>query len=191
VKIAVPMAAACFAALAAVAVFAQSDATPFGKIPKARVRTFVSPVANIKVEYPASGDWTLLPGPTGTVLALAEYKKGEALVVIERVPLTEPLAADELAPVADREARLVKEREAAATGFSQQVLDADKRKVIVVRYTRAGNYGPEQVVLYAVPQGTALYRVTCMVAAAQIAKYLPLFGHIAASIEPALPPKPK
>jgi hypothetical protein len=189
VKHAVAIAVACLAAT--VAVGAQSDATPFGKVPKARVRTFVSPVANIKVEYPASGDWTLLPGPVGMVLALAEYKKGEAFVVIERVALTEPLAADELASVADREARLVKEREASATDFSQQVLDADKRKIIVVRYTRSGNHGPEQVVLYAVPQGTALYRVTCMVTAAQVAKYLPLFGHIAASIEPAMPSKPR
>ena len=185
----VALAAVCLAA--AVSAGAQSDATPFGKVPKARVRTFISPVANIKVEYPATGDWTLLPGPTGMVLSLAEFKKGEAFVVIERVALTEPLAADELASVADREARLVKEREAGATGFSQQVIDADKRKVIVVRYTRGGNLGPEQVVLYAVPQGTSLYRVTCMVTAGQVAKYLPLFGHIAASIEPALPQKPK
>jgi hypothetical protein len=183
------MAAMGLAALAAVAVSAQADATPFGKLPRARVRTFISPVANIKVEYPSSGNWTLLPGPTGTVLALAEYRKGEALVVIERVALTEPLAADELAPVADREARLVKEREAGATDFTQQVVDADKRRIIVVRYTRAGNHGPEQVVLYGVPQGTSLYRVTCTVAAAQAAKYLPVFGHIAASIEPAAPPK--
>lgn len=162
---------------------------PFGKVPKSKVRTFVSPIGSFKIEYPASGNWAVLPGPPGSVVALGEYKKGEALVVVERVTLTEALASDEMAQVADREARIVKEREPGAAGLSQRVLDADTRKVIVLEYTRSGIQGPERVVQYVIPQGAALYRVVCMVVASQEAKYAPLFGHIAASIEPA-PPKP-
>ncbi len=156
---ALSLACVCAAGLAISFVSAQTKTeapTPFGKVPKAKVRTFVSQVGGFKLEYPGSGDWTVLPGPTGSVLALGEYKKGEALVVIERVTLTEALAPDELAPAADREARIVKEREPGATSLSQQVLDADKRKVIVVQYTRAGMQGPESVVPVRRPAGGAV-----------------------------------
>lgn len=170
---------------------AQSKPPPFGKIPKAKVRTVVSAGAVFQLEYPSSGNWTVLPGPPGSALVLGESKKGEALVVIERVTLTEALAPDELPTVADREARIVKEREPQARDVSHQLLDADKRKVIVVQYTRPGLQGPEQVVHYAVPQETALYRVTCTVVTAQAEKYTQWFGHIAASIQPAIPAKPK
>jgi hypothetical protein len=163
---------------------------PFGRVAKLRMTKFVSPVGNFQVEYPR-GDWTLLSGPAGAVLAIAEYKKGEALVVIERLTLTEALSSDDMPPLADRETRRIKEREPGAGDLTQQVREADQRRIIILEYTRLGIQGPERVVQYIIPQGNALYRVVCTVVASQAAKYAPMFGHIAASIEPAPPSAPK
>lgn len=173
--------------LASAHVLAQTPA-PFGRVTKPKFQKLVSPVGSFELEFPNSRDWTILPGPAGAVLVIAESRRGDALVVIERLRLRAALAPDEMATAADREAGAVKTREPEATDLRQQVLEIEKRHAIVVQYGRTGIKGREQVVHYAIPIGEVLYRVICIALDKEAPKYAPIFGHIAASIQPSAVP---
>jgi len=167
-----------------------ADAVPFALVTRPRFKTFLSPIGNFQVQYPDS-DWTVLSGVGDATLTLVENRSGSAFVLVERVALRTAFAPEAIPALAQQEAATIKQRNAAATNIRHQVLEADKRHVVVVQYSRTGVKGPEQVVHYAAPIGETMYRVTCVVVEKEYARYAPIFGHIAASVQPAATPVTK
>jgi len=188
-----------FAIAAAVAVVSAQTPAPaqapapaevaFARLTRPKFKAFISPIGNFQVDYPDSRDWTVLPGAGEAVLMIVENKTGSAFALVERVALRGgAFTPQEMPAAAEREAATVKQRHPAASGVRHQVLQVDKRQVIVVQYTRTGVKGPEQIVHYAVPIGETLYRITCTIVDTEYARYAPIFGHIAASVQPAATP---
>lgn len=160
-------------------------AVQFGRVEKLRFKSLVSPIGSFEVEYPNNSDWVVLPGPTGAVLELAEHRRRDASIVIERQSLRMALTEPELDIAASREAAAVRTREADTADLNHRVLHADQRYILIVEYTRPGIYGRERVVHYGVLQGAVMYRVICRATETTFAKYAAIFGHVAASIRPA------
>lgn len=158
------------------------SAPAYGRIAKPKFRPFVSPVGGVAFEYPAGNDWKLLPGQADVLAILAETKKGEAAVVLERSSLRGALLPDEMAVAAEAEVSTIRARQPDATDLQQRVMDTDNRQIIVVQYRRPGIAGREQVIQYVFPIGTTMFRLICSTGDAQFAKYANIFGHIAASL---------
>ena len=136
--------------------------------------------APLQVDLPKS-DWMVLPTSGSLVLAAAS-RKGDAVVLIERSSLRQPLDPGDITELfAQIEAEAIKERQPKASGFESKVLDAGSRRLVAVQYGRPGVLGSERVRQYSVPVGTDLYRLTCVSSAARFAVYDPIFSHIAAS----------
>jgi hypothetical protein len=126
-------------------------------------------------------DWNVLPS-SGSVLLILASKKGDAVVLVERTSLAQPLEPADITDLfAQIETDAIKERQPKATDVQSKVLDAGDRRLVAVQYGRSGVLGSERVRQYSVPVGKSLYRVTCISSVAQFAAYDPVFSHIAAS----------
>jgi hypothetical protein len=136
--------------------------------------------APVQLDVPKK-DWSVLPS-SGSVLLILASKKGDAIVLVERTGLLQPLQPADITDLfAQIETDAIKEQQPKATEFQSKVLDSGERRMVAVQYSRPGVLGAERVRQYSMPVGTQLYRVTCISSAAQFAAYDPVFAHIAAS----------
>lgn len=161
------------------------ESAPYGRVARPKFKKVSSAVQHLVFEYPDSKDWKVLPGQAHVMAIVAETKNGEASIVLERTALREALTDDDLPTARDSEADTIRESQPNATQLRQQVIKVENRQVIVVQYVKPGISGEEQVVHYAFPIGSAMYRVICSSPVKEFAKYAPIFGHVAASLQVA------
>jgi glucose/arabinose dehydrogenase len=136
--------------------------------------------AAVQLDLPKK-DWMALPS-SGSVLLVIASRKGDAVVLVERSSLQQPLQAEDITDLfAQIETDAIKERQPKAADFQSRVLDSGERRLVAVQYARPGVLGAEKVRQYSIPVGKQLYRVTCISSAAQFAAYDPVFAHVAAS----------
>jgi glucose/arabinose dehydrogenase len=136
--------------------------------------------ASVQLDLPKK-DWMVLPS-SGSVLLVIASRKGDAVVLVERSSLQQPLQAADITDLfAQIETDDIKERQPKSADFQSKVLDSGDRRLVAVQYTRPGVLGAEKVRQYSIPVGKQLYRVTCISRAAQFAAYDPVFAHVAAS----------
>lgn len=136
--------------------------------------------APLQMDVPRK-DWMVLPS-SGSLLLVLAARKGDAVVLVERSALRQPLEAADITDLfAQIEVDAIKERQPKAADFQSKVLDAGDRRLVAVQYARPGVLGNEKVRQYSWPIGKQLYRMTCISSAAQFAGYDAVFSHIAAS----------
>jgi hypothetical protein len=177
--VAATLAAAASAAPTAQAAAARNDPW-LTKSPKLQVQPQHAADAPVQLDLPKK-DWSVLPS-SGSVLLIFASKKGDAVVLVERTTLSQPLEPGDITDLfAQIETDAIKERQPKAADFQSKVLDAGDRRRVAVQYARPGVLGREKVRQYSVPVGKILYRVTCISSAAQFAAYDPVFAHVAAS----------
>jgi len=139
-----------------------------------------APEAPVQLDLPKK-DWSVLPS-SGSVLLIIASKRGDAIVLVERTSLLQPLEPADITDLfAQIETDAIKERAPKASEFQSKVLDSGERRMVAVQYSRPGVLGAERVRQYSMPVGKQLYRVTCISSAARFAAYDPVFAHIAAS----------
>jgi hypothetical protein len=151
-----------------------------------RARDFEAPkmpLGGFTIELPK--DWQLIPGFNTFLLIAAEKTRNNqpvASIVLERWQLADSLEVNQA--MADYLlAEYLKKREPTVQKFDQEVKDVGGRKFVLTRYSRAGLSGQDGVVDYSIPIGSVLYRVTGIAPAAEIAKYQPIFAHVAFSLK--------
>ena len=119
--------------------------------------------------------------PPLPVVSLTQRKR-EASIVIEMTKLHQPLANEDITDLFSQlEIDSVKARHPLATDVQAKLVEAGGRRLAILTYGRNGMEGPERVRQYSIPYGADLYRVTCFAAAAQFARYEPVFAHVAAT----------
>jgi hypothetical protein len=170
---------------------AQTVAPPaageYGRAPKLEVQQYDN--RQIRFEYPKK-DWEVIPRPSTTVIPGASapvvsvvQRKRDAAVVVEQTKLHQPLALDDITDLFSQlEADSVRERQPQATDLRAKLVDVGgNRRLVILTYGRPGVGGPERVRQYSIPAGADLFRLTCVAAAAQFARYEAVFAHVAAS----------
>lgn len=171
---------------------AQAPAAPapgeYGRAMKLDTQVFESANKQIRLEYPKR-DWeivprasaTMIPGVTSPIVSLV-HRRREAAVVIEQTKLHQPLALDDITDLFSQlEVDSVRERQPQASDVKAKLVEAGGRRFVIVTYARQGVGGPERVRQYSIPAGADLFRLTCVAAASQFARYEPIFAHVAAS----------
>lgn len=181
--------AAAVALLVAVPALAQAPAAkPAGTDPwygrNARILTQpIKPTdGGFQIEWPKK-DWMVLPsiGPLALVLA---SKKGDALIVVERSTLRQPLDPSDITDLfAQLEGDAIKEKQK-PLDLQARVIDGGDHRLVAVQYQRNGALGVERVRQYSVPAGRQLYRLICISAGTQFLAYDTLFAHVAATFAP-------
>jgi hypothetical protein len=152
----------------------------FTKTAKVAFQPLKAADAPVTIDVPKK-DWMALPSG-GSVLLVAASRKGDAILLVERAALSQPLLSADITDLfAQIESDAIKEQQPRATEFQAKVLDAGERRLVAVQYTRPGVLGTERVRQYSLPLGKQLYRVTCVSSAARFAAYDPVFAHMAAS----------
>jgi hypothetical protein len=138
---------------------------------------FRDPAGRFSLEFPK--DWQVNAG-VGDVLVTFSQKKNEAALVVERFHLNLAPTAEKIDELfAQIEEDTLKERQPQAIAVSHRIADGNGRRFIVIDYTRPGLTRPlERARQYSLPIGQDLYRLICSAAAAQFAKYDPLFAHV-------------
>jgi len=138
-----------------------------------------------QVEWPKK-DWMLMPA-AGSLSLVVVSKKGDALVVVERTALNQPLEPADITDLfAQLESDAIKERQPSAAELQSKVIDSGEQRLVAVQYSRPGMTGPERVRQYSLPVGKQLFRLTCVSAAGRFAAYEPVFAHMAATFVAAV-----
>jgi len=177
------VASLCAFAVASALGIQVQDSALYGRVARPKFKKVSSAAQHLVFEYPDSKDWRILPGQAQVLAIVAETKNGDASIVLERTALREALTDEDLPTARDSEADTIRENQPNATQLRQQVMKVENRQFIVVQYVRPGINGEEQVVHYAFPIGSAIYRVICSSPVKEFAKYAPIFGHVAASLQ--------
>jgi hypothetical protein len=132
-----------------------------------------------QMEWPKK-DWMMLPS-AGSLSLVMTTKKGDALVVVERTALRQPLEPSDITELfAQLESDAIKEK-GQVLDVQARVIDDGARRLVAVQFQRNGLLGAERVRQYSLPAGKNLYRLICISTAAQFLSYDPLFSHMAAS----------
>lgn len=157
----------------------------YGKTTRTQFQPLALAGSGFQMEWPRK-DWMLLPA-AGSLSAVVATKKGDAMVVVERTELRQPLEPSDITELfAQLESEAIKEKQK-VLDVQARVIDAGERKLVAVQYQRTGALGAERVRQYSVPVGKQLYRVTCISSAARFLSYDPLFAHMAASFVATAP----
>jgi len=152
----------------------------FVRTTRGSFQTLRGPDARFSMEYP-SKDWLVVPSGGAAAVILAQ-KKGDAAVVVERAPLRQELAPEEITDLfAQLETDVVRERQPKAADFQSRVIDAPGRRLVVLQYVRPGVAGPERVRQYSIPVGKQLYRLTFAAPVGQFPSFDVVFSHMAAA----------
>ena len=160
----------------------------YGRAAKLEVQVFESANRQIRFEYPRK-DWevvprittVIIPGATSPLVSLVQRRR-EAAVVVEQTKLHQPLALDDITDLFSQlEADSVRERQPLASDVKAKLVDAGGRRFVIVTYGRQGVSGPERIRQYSIPAGADLFRLTCVAAVSQFARYEQVFAHVAAS----------
>ena len=159
----------------------------YGRAPKLEVQQFDN--RQIRFEYPKK-DWEIvprataavMPGATAPIVSLVQRKR-QAAVVVEQTKLHQPLAVDDITDLFSQlEADSIRERQPQATDVRSKLVDVGGgKRLVILTYGRPGVGGAERVRQYSIPAGADLFRLTCVAATAQFARYEAVFAHVAAS----------
>jgi hypothetical protein len=175
--------------LAAAPVFGQADKPAgtdpwYGKNARVQTQPVKPPEGGFRIEGPKK-DWMILPSAGSLSLVLAS-KKGDALIVVERTTLRQPLEPSDITDLfAQLESDAIKEKQK-TLDVQARVIDGGERRLVAVQYQRTGALGAERVRQYSVPAGKQLYRLICISSAAQFLGYDTLFAHVAATFVPTV-----
>lgn len=151
----------------------------YGRTTKVQFQPIKNADPAFQMEWPRK-DWMLLPS-AGSLSLVVASKKGDALVVVERTTLRQPLEQSDITDLfAQLESDAIKEKQK-AIDVQARVIDGGSQRLVAVQYQRTGALGAERVRQYSVPVGKSLYRLTCISSAAQFLSYDPVFAHMAAS----------
>lgn len=151
----------------------------YGRTTKAQFQPVKALDGGFQMDWPKK-DWMLLPSAGSLALVVAS-RKGDAMVVVERSVLRQPLEPSDITDLfAQLESDSIREKQK-VLDVQSRVIEVGDRKLVAVQYQRTGALGAERVRQYSVPAGTNLYRVVCISSAAQFLAYDPLFAHMAAS----------
>jgi hypothetical protein len=121
-------------------------------------QTYKDPSGRFTIEYPAK-DWKIVPA-SGSALALFTQKDGDASVLIDytRLPVAlEPAEIGEL--FKDLEVQFLRERQPDAKDVNAVLDNANGGARVVLKFSRTGVHGVEEVLQYSIPRGSDLYRV--------------------------------
>jgi hypothetical protein len=133
-------------------------------------------------------EWQLVPGHSGTVFTIAEKTKRPRLgaaITLEHIRLQAPVDPSIFPTLAAELLKDVQARDSSGTAFSQQVINAEGRSLILIQYDRPGlSSGQDHVVQYSIPQGTTMYHLFCIAPRDEIEKYRGIFAYTAASFAP-------
>ncbi len=160
----------------------------YGRAAKLESVVFESANKQIRFEYPKR-DWeivpragaAMIPGATSPIVSLVQRKR-EAAVVVEQTKLHQPLALDDITDLLSQlEMDSLRERQPQASDVKAKLVEAGGRRFVILTYARQGVGGPERVRQYSFAAGADLFRLTCVAAASQFARYEPVFAHVAAS----------
>ena len=163
---------------------AQAPETPYGRVTGGKVafRPLKLEGGHSQVDVPQR-DWQLA-SEFGNTVAVLVAKKGEATVLVQRVPLEVAISDADMTDVFETlQVEEVTKGQAGVAAVSHAMKTADGRRYLAVSFRRTGVTGPEQVLVYVFNGGTSLYRLVCLAQAGQAAKYAPVFGHMAASLK--------
>lgn len=142
--------------------------------------------SSFKIEVPKN--WQLVPGHTGTLFSTTEKTKRSqvgAAMIVEHMRLQAAIDPSILGSLGEELLKDVQAREPSGSGFTQQVLTAGARSLILIQYDRPGlSGGPDHVVQYSIPMGTIMYNLICIAPKAAIEKYRGMFAYTAASFAP-------
>lgn len=142
--------------------------------------------SSFKIEVPKN--WQLVPGHTGTLFTTTEKTKRSqvgAAMIVQHMRLQAAIDPSILPSLGEELLKDVQLREPSGSGFTQQVLTAGARSLILIHYDRPGLFGaPDHVVQYSMPQGTIMYNLICIAPKAAIEKYRAMFAYAAASFSP-------
>jgi hypothetical protein len=167
-------------------------ATSAGGVQTEAVDAWIAPATKVQFEPQRAADaplqldlpkkdWMVLPS-SGSVLLVLASRKGDAVVLLERLALTLVLEAADITDLfAQIEIDAIKKQTPRAAEFQSRVLNAGARRLVAVQYGRPGVLGSERVRQYSIPIDKQLYHVTCISSAAQFGTYDAVFSHIAAS----------
>jgi hypothetical protein len=140
-----------------------------------------APDAPVRVDLPKK-DWMVLPA-SGSMLLVMASRKGDAVVLVEGAVLRQALEPADVTDVfAQIEIDAIKQRQPKAAEFQARVLTLGERRLVAIQYSRPGVLGAERVRQYSMPNGTQLYRVSCISSAALFSVYDAVFSHMAASL---------
>jgi len=143
-------------------------------------QAYRDPGGKFVIEYPAK-DWKVNPAK-GSVVASFSEKDGEAAVVVDYTKLKLALSNEEIDDVVMKlEVDAVKEKDPTARDINANVAKGASGPRIVIRYTRNGAAGREQVEQHTVAAGDDLYRVSCSSLVKEQARYQPILAYIANS----------
>jgi hypothetical protein len=138
--------------------------------------------APLQLDLPKK-DWMVLPS-SGSMLLILASRKGDAVVLLERLTLNLVLEAADITDLfAQIEIDAIKKQQPKAAEFQSRVLHSGQLRLVAVQYGRPGVLGSERVRQYSIPIDKQLYHVTCISSAAQFGAYDPVFSHIAASFK--------
>jgi hypothetical protein len=143
-------------------------------------QAYRDPGGRFVIEYPAK-DWKVNPAKGSTVASLAQ-KNGEAAVVVDHTKLKLALSKDEIDDVVMKlEVDALKEKDSTVKDVNANIAKGPSGPRIVIRYTRNGAAGREQVEQHTIADGDDLYRVSCSSLVKEEARYQPILAYIAGS----------
>lgn len=150
-------------------------------VPRMRKLTVASQAFSI--DYPEK-DWSLVPGGSVTLVAVAQ-KRFEAVLLVERTSLQVALGDEDIGDVfLAVEAEHIRETTPSATDIKADLQQLGDRRVAAFVYRRNGVLGPERVLQYSMPAGTALYRIVAVAKPEAFDRHLPTMQAMAASLAP-------
>ena len=110
----------------------------------------------------AQRDWQLGSAFANTAAVLIS-KKGDATVIVQRVPLEVPISEADMTEVFESlQVDEITKGQAGVGALSHAMKSADGRRYLAVSFTRTGLSGPEQVLVYVFNGGSSLYRLVCV-----------------------------
>jgi hypothetical protein len=143
-------------------------------------QAYRDPGGKFVIEYPVK-DWKVNPAKGSIAVSFTE-KDNEAAVVVDHTKLKLALAKEEIDDVVMKlEVDALKEKDPTVRDINASVAKGPAGPRILIRYTRNGNAGREQVEQQSIATGDDLYRVSCSSLVKDQARYQPILTYIASS----------
>jgi hypothetical protein len=155
----------------------------FGRNDKMAFTSFKDASGRFTLDFPAK-DWRTMPTP-GASLAILAHKDFEATLVVDYKRLDVPLDPADVSPTfAEIETEAIKERQSAAKDFKAEIVDTPAGRGALIRYSNAGQKGPDRVIQFSIPIRQDLYRLIGSIRQPLLAKHEPTIMHMIQSFVP-------